>query len=100
MTVLSLFAPHVASELLELVCKKRLSDCVWPIIDQALLEDVECTVVVQVNGKMRGSLTVPKGSDNAYLTKHAKALVEKWIVGKKEHSIVIIPNKIVNIVVE
>ena len=54
------FVPHIASELLEKVCHKKSANCPWPTVDETLLQENTAHIIIQINGKMRGSLTVQK----------------------------------------
>ena len=52
--------PHLAEEMWERLGAARLvADTPWPKYEPALLEDKTCTIVVQINGKIRGSLELP-----------------------------------------
>ena len=58
--------PHIAEEMWRaLGHTEMLVDTAWPSFDPALLADDEITLAVQVNGKLRGTITVAKGADNA-----------------------------------
>ncbi len=93
--------PHIAEEMWRaLGHTEMLVDTAWPTFDPALLADDEITLAVQVNGKLRGTITVAKGADNA--TCEAAALdlptVQKLLDGKPPRKVIVVPNKIVNIV--
>ena len=77
-----------------------LVDTAWPSFDPALLADDEITLAVQVNGKLRGTITVAKGADNATCEAAALELptVQKLLDGKPPRKVIVVPNKIVNIV--
>jgi len=62
LVTLSVMAPHMASELLEQLLKKTLNSCQWPVYNPVLTYEDEVTVIVQVNGKMRGNIIVPRGA--------------------------------------
>ncbi|HRJ12822.1 MAG TPA: class I tRNA ligase family protein, partial [Alphaproteobacteria bacterium] len=94
--------PHLAEELWEAIGNKTwLADTAWPKADETLLEDDTVTVAVQVNGKLRATITLPKDADKA--TAEAAALAEpnvmKTLNGAQPKKIIIVPNKIVNLVV-
>jgi leucyl-tRNA synthetase len=63
--------------------------------------DDECTIVVQVNGKIRDKFSAATGSPRDELEKTARALpgVQKWIEGKTIAKVITVPGKLVNIVV-
>ena len=73
----------------------------WPIVDRALLSDLEITLPVQVNGKKRADLTIAKDSDNAAIEKAALALdaVMRATEGKPVKKFIVVPGRIVNVVV-
>ncbi|MDD2702543.1 MAG: leucine--tRNA ligase [Candidatus Omnitrophica bacterium] len=96
------FVPHFAEELWELMGNKG-SACVqpWPEFDPALLIEENVTVIIQVNGKLRSKVIVPAETGEEVL----KSLVlsdeklKPWLQGKPVKSVIVVPNKLVNIVV-
>lgn len=99
LTLLAIFAPHVGEYLLQhfgIDCK-QLS---YPICDNKALISDSVTMVVQVNGKVRGQLELPTNSDNETIKDAAKALdsVAKYLTGDIK-KIIVVPNKLVSIVV-
>ena len=72
----------------------------WPVFDPALLEEDMVTLAVQVNGKLRGTLEVTKGSDQNNVEAAALNIVAvaKLLDGRDPRKIIYVPNKIVNIV--
>jgi leucyl-tRNA synthetase len=100
LVLLSIVAPHTASELLETSIKKQLADCHFPEVDQILLETDNVTIVIQVNGKMRATITCPKNKPMHIVTEEAKEKVEKYIEGKNIVKIIIVPDKLVNFVIK
>ena len=78
----------------------NLLDASWPQVDAAALEQSEISLVVQVNGKLRGKISVPKGSDKAFIEAAALANenVAKFVAGTPKR-VIVVPNKLVNIVV-
>ena len=99
LTMLTAYAPHVGEHLLERLGldTKALS---YPALDDSALVQDAITMVVQVNGKMRGKMEVAPDSDPDAIKAQARNLesVAKFITGdiKKE---IVVPNKLVNIVV-
>jgi leucyl-tRNA synthetase len=73
----------------------------WPQGDPGKAREDEINVVVQVNGKVRDKLVVPPGLERGDLESQALALenVRKWIDGKSIRRVVVVPDKLVNIVV-
>jgi len=97
------YAPHLCEELWEkLGYKESVSKCRWPSFDEDLTHDDEVTVVVQINGKLRGKLTVPAGTNKEELEKKALALPDvcKWLEGKTIVKLISVPDKLVNFVVK
>jgi len=99
-TSLSIFAPHIASELLEKVSGKKLQDCHWPTWDPVLLEEKTVTIVVQVNGKVRANLQVKKGKDQSSIELDARALIGKWLADKNIVKVIFVPDRLINFVVK
>jgi leucyl-tRNA synthetase len=100
--MLSPIVPHVCHALWrELGHSKAVIDVAWPMPDaQALTQDT-VELVVQVNGKVRGRVTVPTGADDEQVKTAAlaDANVQKWVEGKALRKIIVVPGKLVNIVV-
>ncbi len=100
--LLAPFAPHATEELwISLGNKKSIHVSTWPKYDPAQVIDTEITIIVQVNGKVRGSFVVATDCSNADLELKAKSLPEtqKWIEGKKVVKVIVVPKRLVNIVV-
>ena len=100
--MVSAYAPHLGEELWEkLGGKGSVSACSWPVYDEALTIFDEVTIVVQINGKMRGKFNAASGTVKEELEKTALSLpdVQKWIDGKQVKKIIGIPDKLVSIVV-
>jgi leucyl-tRNA synthetase len=102
--VLYPIAPHITHVLWqELGFAATLGDILdapWPQVDPAALEQAEIELMVQVNGKLRGSIKVPKAADKAAI--EAAALsdenVKKYLEGTPK-KIIVVPGRLVNIVV-
>jgi leucyl-tRNA synthetase len=73
----------------------------WPDFDPALVVDNEITYPVQVNGKKRGDLTIARDADQGAVEKAALALdfVQKALEGKSPRKVIVVPQRIVNVVV-
>ncbi|NUM81137.1 leucine--tRNA ligase, partial [bacterium] len=99
--VLAPFAPHLAEELWQkLGHTKSLAYEPFPDYDEALTVDDEVTVVIQVNGKLRDKLLVKKGLDKSVLEKLALEKAVQWTTGKELVKVVVVPDKLINIVVK
>jgi leucyl-tRNA synthetase len=100
--VIAPFAPHVTEDLwISLGNKTTIHHSTWPTYDASLAADDEVTIIVQINGKMRGSFTAPAGATQAELETTAKELPEakKWLEGKQVVKVIVVPKRLVNIVV-
>ncbi len=100
--LLAPFAPHFTEELwVSLGNKKSIHLSSWPEFDPALIVNDEVNIMVQVNGKVRGSFTSSADADNATLETKAKEVdeVKKWLDGKKIIKVIVVPKRLVNFVV-
>jgi leucyl-tRNA synthetase len=94
--------PHIAEELWH---RQGNTSSVhlqrWPEADEEKARADEVTVVVQINGKVRDKLVVAPGAEESELERAALALdaVQKWLDGKQVQRVIIVPDKLVNIVV-
>ncbi len=100
LTLLTMYAPHMAEVLLEELGIDVMT-LTYPAVDTSALVQDTITMVVQVNGKIRGQMEVAPNSDSDWLKAEAKQLdsVAKFITGDIVKEIVV-PNKLVNIVVK
>ena len=93
--------PHLAEECWAALGGKGLvAEQPWPVFDPALTVDNEFTYPVQVNGKKRGDLTIARDADQGEIEKAALALdfVQKALEGKAPRKVIIVPQRIVNVV--
>ena len=102
-TILSPFAPHIGEELWTIIGKSgSIFDISWPKYDDSALVKDEVEIVVQINGKVRGKLSVATNISREDMEKLAiedekiKSLVE----GKNIVKVIAVPKKLVNIVVK
>ena len=74
----------------------------WPKYDPASLEMDEVNVVVQVNGKLRDKIDVPRGIEQSELKDKvlAEPKIAKYLEGKQIIKVIIVPEKLVNIVIK
>ena len=94
--------PHLAEEMWEKLGADHLVlDTPWPSYEPALLEDHTCTIVVQINGKIRGSMELPIDLPEAEVQTIAMKIenVQKLLDNKTVQKMIFVPNKIVNFVV-
>ena len=77
-----------------------LLDAPWPVVDEAALIADEIELVLQVNGKLRGALTVPNGADKAEIEQAALAheAVGRFLEGRPAKRVIVVPGKLVNVV--
>jgi leucyl-tRNA synthetase len=102
-TMLYPFVPHIASELWESLDHRQGLDAVpWPKYSEETLEEEQLLIVVQVNGKVRGKITVGADADQARIEREAlrDERVKHFVDGKKLQKVVHVPRRLVNIVVE
>ena len=102
-TMLYPFVPHVASELWESLDYRGGLDAVtWPKYSEAALEEEQLLIVVQVNGKVRGKITVSADVDQTQIESEAlqDQKVRSFLDGKKVQKVIHVPRRLVNIVVE
>ncbi len=93
--------PHLAEEMWqELGHQDLLADTSWPIADPTLLEDDQVTIAVQINGKLRGTFSQNKDTPHNETESAALALpgISKLIAGNLVRKVIVIPNRIVNVV--
>jgi leucyl-tRNA synthetase len=100
--LLSPIAPHATHALWrELGFGEDIMRAPWPEPDAAALEQEEVELVVQVNGKLRGSIRVPKAADRAAIEglALANANVQRFVAGQNVKKVVVVPGRLVNLVV-
>jgi leucyl-tRNA synthetase len=94
-------APHLAEECwAQLGGEGMVADAPWPKFDKALLVDEQVTLAVQVNGKLRDTLTAPRGLDKAAAEALALASdkVQRQLDGATPRKVIVVPDRLVNIV--
>ncbi|MBQ7733297.1 MAG: leucine--tRNA ligase [Synergistaceae bacterium] len=100
---LSVFCPHITEELWEMLGNEKML-CLeaWPVADEKALVMDSVTVVAQINGKVRGKFERPAGLSREELEKSimSEPLVIERIAGKEVVKVVVVPDKLVNIVVK
>ena len=101
LTLMNPFAPHITEELFERFGEGMLCKAKWPDYDENKTVEDTVTVAVQMNGKLRATVALPRDCDNAEAEKAAlaDAKVAQALEGKTVVKIIVVRNKIVNIVV-
>ena len=100
--VLAPFAPHLAEELWSrLGHPDSLAYAPWPAYDPALCVDETVTVAVQVNGKLRATLELPRGADQAaaQAAALADARIQRYVDGGAIRKVIHVPDKLLNLVI-
>jgi leucyl-tRNA synthetase len=100
--LLSPIAPHITHHLWrELRFGDDIMRAPWPEPDAAALEQDEVELVVQVNGKLRGSIRVPKAADRSTIEGIALSNpnVQKFVGGQSVKKVVVVPGRLINVVV-
>jgi leucyl-tRNA synthetase len=93
--------PHLAEECWQVLGQQGLvSEAPWPQIERDLLVKESVTMVVQVNGKKRGDITVASGAENPEIEAAVLSLdaVKSALGGKPARKVIIVPKRIVNVV--
>jgi leucyl-tRNA synthetase len=93
--------PHLAEECWQVLGQTGLvSEAQWPKIERDLLVEDHVTLVVQVNGKKRGDVTVPRNAQNPEIEAAVLALdtVKQALGGKTVRKVIVVPMRIVNVV--
>ena len=93
--------PHLAEQAWTAMGRDGLvADAPWPEADPALLAEDEVTIAVQVNGKLRDTLTAPKGAGRDALEEMALGSdkVMRQLDGKPPRKVIVVPDRLVNIV--
>jgi leucyl-tRNA synthetase len=94
-------APHLAEECwVALEESGMIADAAWPSFDPAMLVDDQVTLAVQVNGKLRDTLSAPRGLDRAATEALALASdkVQRQLGGAVPRKVIVVPDRLVNIV--
>ena len=100
--VLAPFAPHIAEELWhKLGNDTTVCDAKWPEFNEAYLVEQLVKYVVSFNGKPRFNIEVATGTDKAEVERLAltNEAAAKWLDGKTPKKVIVVPNKIVNVVI-
>ncbi|MZQ76009.1 MAG: leucine--tRNA ligase [Peptoclostridium sp.] len=101
--MISPFIPHAAEELWEMSGKQgSVHEQSWPSYDEDALVKDEVEVVIQINGKVRGKMSIPSGVSKEEMEKLAleDARIKELVADKSIAKLIVVPGKLVNIVVK
>ncbi|MEO7691887.1 MAG: class I tRNA ligase family protein, partial [Sphingomonas sp.] len=101
MRLVSPMAPHLAEEAWAATSGEGLiADAAWPEVDPALLVEDEVTIAIQVNGKLRDTVTVAKGTAREAMEAIAlaNANVQRILEGATPKKVIVVPDRLVNLV--
>jgi leucyl-tRNA synthetase len=100
--MLAPIAPHITEELWQKIKpgSRSIHQQAWPEYDEALVTEDLVTLVVQVNGKVRDRLEMPAGTDKIETERLALAApkVQTHTKGKQIRKVIVVPERLVNIV--
>jgi len=102
LTIISPFIPHVTEEIWKSIGnKKSMFVEKWPRFDSSLIVDTEVNVVIQVNGRLRGQITVEAGlaEESVLLLAKSEPKVAEYLTGQEVKKAIYIKDKLVNFVV-
>ena len=100
--MLSPIVPHICHELwYALGHSDNIVDCNWPAADESAMQKDSLELVIQVNGKMRGRISVAADASNEVITDQALAEpnVKRFMEGKALRKAIVVPGRLVNLVV-
>ncbi len=105
--MLSPFAPHIAEEMWELMgfaaqAGKMAMQMHWPEYDEAKTVDATREMAVQVNGKLKSTITVPSDSDDSVIIEAACAdeKIKRLMEGKQLFKTIVVKNKLINLIIK
>ena len=94
--------PHLAEEMWQTLGPRRLiADQPWPMADPDLARDEQVTIAVQINGKLRGTIDLPRDAASEARSR-VRPLpppqIARWLDGKAPRKVIVVPNRIVSVV--
>ena len=94
--------PHITEHLWQQLTGQAFVESLWPVVDDNALDRDELEIVVQVNGKVRGKVMVPASADNAAIEALAMEQdnVKRFLADKTVRKVIVVPQKLVNIVAQ
>jgi leucyl-tRNA synthetase len=100
--LLSPMAPHISEELWQaLGHDESIASASWPLFDPQYLQESTIEIPIQINGKVRGRITMPAGADESELENAALAdpRIKKHLEGHIIRKVIVLPKKLINIVI-
>ena len=97
------FMPHLAEELWQqLGHRQSIMQQPWPKADEALIQEETHVIAIQINGKMRDTVTVPKEVSEQVLKEKAllQPAIQKFLANRPIKKIIVVPNRLINIMVD
>lgn len=95
------FAPHLCEELWSVSGhKKTIHREVWPAFDEAQLVEESVTYAIQIDGKMRGEVSVARDADKAVVEKAARETAAARLKGERITRVIVVPGRLINFVLE
>lgn len=97
--MLNPLAPHITSEMYEIVFNDQILDAKWPEYQEKYLVEDNIEVPIQVNGKLRARIMVNVNASKEEIEQQALNAVKDYLNNGEYKKIIYVPNKIFNIVV-
>ena len=97
--VLSVMAPHMASELLEQLFNKQLQDCSWSYANPEYTYENQVEIMIQVNGKLRGNVQVERKAEQSVVEPLARTVIANWLENKEVVKVVFVKDRLISFVV-
>jgi leucyl-tRNA synthetase len=102
LTLIIPILPHFASECLTILNSKlNLENISWPVYDKVLIEDSDCNIVIQINGKKRSLISLPINSNESFVIEKAKqeSNVKKYLINNNVKKQIYVKNRLINFII-
>ncbi len=100
LVAISIMVPHFASELLEKLLGKQLGNCHWPTANEKLAYVNTIEFAIQINGRLRETIQISRGSEQEEIELLAKEAVKKWLENVSIVKVIFVPDRLINFVVK
>lgn len=97
------FTPHISFYLWQaLKGEDNIDNAIWPVADESAIKEENMMILVQINGKLRGKITVPSGADEDLIRKLALKdhIIARYLRGYTLYNVIYISGKVINLVVK